>query len=127
MEISHTLTDNIKWDGLELPVRNHSAASVVSEFAGGIHVGTLAKKTSDEIKMATNARKVVYPNAAFTKKLDRAKVHCLLYYDMNLSMDILITLPQTEADLKKFASQLELLSQWRDTVVKHADALQKED
>ncbi|KAG2219722.1 hypothetical protein INT45_006054 [Circinella minor] len=141
IEITHTSTDNLKWDGLGLPVSNHSAASVVSEFAGGINVGTLGKKISDEVKMTSHARKVVDQNNAFTKKHEHAKVYCLLYHDMILSMDILIEeenkyvkknlmkikLPRTEVELKKFASQLDLLLQWRDTVLKHAKGLEEDD
>ncbi|KAI9265144.1 hypothetical protein BDA99DRAFT_559218 [Phascolomyces articulosus] len=76
MEISHTSTNNTKWDGLGLPVGNELAASVVSEFADGIRSGTIIK------------------------------------------------LPNTEVELKTFASHLPRLLQWRDTVVAHTQSFQ---
>ena len=80
IEITRTSTDNVKWDGQGLPVRNQLAASLVSEFADDINVGTLSKKISDEVKITSNARNVVDQNAAFCNKHDHAKVYCLLYY-----------------------------------------------
>jgi hypothetical protein len=80
MEITHASTNNTKWDGLGLPVRNELATSVVSEFAGGIRAGTIAKKTSDEEKMLSNARLMVDQNSAYVTKKNYSKVHCLLYF-----------------------------------------------
>ena len=81
LEITHASTDSLKWDGFGLPVGNEAlAASVVTEFAGGIKTSTITKKISDEVKRTSNALNVVDGNACINKANNHAKVYCLLYY-----------------------------------------------
>ncbi|KAI7848021.1 hypothetical protein BDC45DRAFT_596863 [Circinella umbellata] len=79
-----TSKNSTKWNGLGLLVGNEAAASLVSEFVGGIRVGTILKKISDEEKMFANARFIVDQNSLYVKKNHCSKVHCSSLYHIAL-------------------------------------------
>jgi hypothetical protein len=84
MEITHTSTDNTKWDGLGYPAHNNSAVSLVCEFAGGIRSGTIAKPPppSDREKMFRGARLVVDQNQSHVHR--HQKANSLLYFSKQI-------------------------------------------
>ena len=81
IEVSVTASDNVKWDGVGLPVADDFPFSVtmLAEMAGGIKTHGDRKKSSDEVKLLTNAKKIVDANNLYSKD-GTGRVFCLLYH-----------------------------------------------
>ncbi|KAJ8651361.1 hypothetical protein O0I10_013123 [Lichtheimia ornata] len=139
IEVSVEPSGSVKWDGLGLAVDDGCSGAVpmVAEFAGGIRTHTKLKKNSDHAKLLLHAKDMVDANSKYSSA-HCGKVFCILYHEMSITLDILVNaedkyvrknimefkLPTTELELKEFAAKLELLLQWRDTVISNVKSLQ---
>ncbi|KAJ8662054.1 hypothetical protein O0I10_002386 [Lichtheimia ornata] len=139
IEVSAVSSGSVKWDGLGLAVGDAcpDALPMVAEFAGSIHTHTKLKKNSDHAKLLLQAKDIVDANSKYSSVHCR-KVFCILYHKMSIRLDILVNaedkyirknimefkLPTTEVELKEFAAKLELLLQWRDSIISNVESLQ---